>query len=118
MSPATIFRIVDLPQPLGPTSDTNSPVSTLSEVSLTARTVALRVWYVFETPAISIACSHPPERSEPDETAVPGGTVVTATRSSPWLRMLRSQGATEATQSPSAARLVIIQILAGQHFVN
>ena len=37
-SPAIIRSSVDLPQPDGPTSTTNSPASTASETSSTART--------------------------------------------------------------------------------
>jgi hypothetical protein len=37
-SPAIIRRSVDLPQPEGPTSTTNSPAPTDSETSSTART--------------------------------------------------------------------------------
>src|SRR5688572_22335827 len=35
-SPATTFSSVDLPQPVGPTTETNSPAATASEVSFTA----------------------------------------------------------------------------------
>ena len=37
-SPAIIRSSVDLPQPEGPTSTTNSPAATVSETSSTART--------------------------------------------------------------------------------
>ena len=36
--PATMRSRVDLPQPLGPTSDTNSPVPTVSEMPASAST--------------------------------------------------------------------------------
>ena len=38
LSPATMRSKVDLPQPLGPTSETNSPASTESEMPASAST--------------------------------------------------------------------------------
>jgi hypothetical protein len=40
MKPATMLRIVLLPQPEGPTTETNSPAGTSSETSRTAFTCA------------------------------------------------------------------------------
>jgi hypothetical protein len=38
MKPAIMFRMVDLPQPDGPTMETNSPSGTSSDTSCTAVT--------------------------------------------------------------------------------
>ena len=48
-SPATIRSSVDLPQPLGPTSATNSPRPTAKEMSRRASTGPLRASYVIPT---------------------------------------------------------------------
>ena len=40
MKPATMLRMVVLPQPEGPTTDTNSPSGTSSDTSRTASTCA------------------------------------------------------------------------------
>src|SRR4249920_2956725 len=47
--PATMRSRVDLPQPLGPTRETNSPAPTLSEMPARASTGPLAAWYVMPT---------------------------------------------------------------------
>ncbi len=42
--PAMMRSKVDLPQPLGPTNETNSPCATSSEMSRNASTGPLAVW--------------------------------------------------------------------------
>src|SRR6185437_6513729 len=53
--PATMRSKVDLPQPLGPTRETNSPAPTASEMPASASTGPLAAWYVMPTLSRSIS---------------------------------------------------------------
>src|SRR5262249_33475428 len=74
MSPPISFNRVDLPQPLGPTKDTNCPaeMAKLTSRNASTATVPRRVRNTFRTFSISIASAHAPARLRLGRDSVPG----------------------------------------------